>query len=287
MPDIKNYAHVLTEALPFIRRYEGKTVVVKYGGNAMTEPHLKDSFASDMVLMKKVGINPVIVHGGGPQINETLNNQGIVSRFENGMRVTDEKTMQIVEMVLGGSVNKEIVSNLNKHGGYGVGLTGKDAGLIKASKMQVLDKDGNLVDIGFVGEVEEINSNLVEVLESHRFIPVIAPIGSDDNGVTYNINADIVAGELAAKLNAERLLLLTNTPGVQNDQGELISELSQQETQKLIDDKVISGGMLPKVQCALDAVEKGVKGAVILDGRVEHAALLEIFSDQGVGTIFV
>ncbi len=282
----EDFARVLTEALPYIRRYQGKTVVIKYGGNAMVDETLKNGFARDVVLMKLVGINPVVVHGGGPQISELLDRVGKTSEFINGLRVTDSETMDIVEMVLGGAVNKEIVNLINKNGGYAVGLTGKDGGLIKARQLKVC-ADGNEtpIDIGHVGEIVDIDSRLVEVLESHRFIPVIAPIGVDESGQTFNINADSVAGEIAIKLGAQRLMLLTNTPGVLDAQGELIRELDQQATTDLIDRGVIAGGMLPKIECALHAVSNGVQAATILDGRTEHVTLLEIFSDKGNGTM--
>ncbi len=282
----EEFARVLTEGLPYIRRYQGKTIVIKYGGNAMVDENLKSSFARDVVLMKLVGINPVVVHGGGPQISELLERVGKTSEFINGLRVTDSETMDIVEMVLGGAVNKEIVNLINKNGGYAVGLTGKDGGLIKARQLKVPGQENDApIDIGHVGEIVEIDSRLVEVLESHRFIPVIAPIGVDESGRTYNINADSVAGEIAIKLKAERLMLLTNTPGVLDAEGELIRELNQQTTNQLIDQTVIAGGMLPKIECALNAVSNGVQASTILDGRTEHVTLLEIFSDKGNGTM--
>ena len=282
----EDFARVLTEALPYIRRYEGKTVVIKYGGNAMVDENLKNGFARDVVLMKLVGINPVVVHGGGPQISQLLERVGKTSEFINGLRVTDSETMDIVEMVLGGAVNKEIVNLINQNGGYAVGLTGKDGGLIKARQLKVSgDIDNEQIDIGHVGEIVDIDSRLVEVLESHRFIPVIAPIGVDEAGQTFNINADSVAGEIAIKLNAQRLMLLTNTPGVLDSQGKLIRELDQSATNDLIQQGVIAGGMLPKMECALNAIDKGVGGSIILDGRIEHVTLLEIFSDKGIGTI--
>ena len=281
----EEFASVLTEALPYIRRYEGKTVVIKYGGNAMVDENLKNRFARDVVLMKLVGINPVVIHGGGPQISQLLERVGKESKFINGLRVTDSETMDIVEMVLGGLVNKEIVNLINSNGGYAVGLTGKDGGLIKARQLKVNAEQGSdLVDIGHVGEITGVDSRLIEVLESHRFIPVIAPIGVDSQGKTYNINADSVAGAIAVKLNAERLMLLTNTPGVLDAKGKLIRELDRQSVDKLIQASVIGGGMLPKIECALDAVKNGVKGSIILDGRIENVTLLEIFSDKGVGT---
>ena len=282
----EDFARVLTEGLPYIRRYQGKTIVIKYGGNAMADETLKNNFARDVVLMKLVGINPVVVHGGGPQISELLERVGKTSEFINGLRVTDSETMDIVEMVLGGAVNKEIVNLINKNGGYAVGLTGKDGGLIKARQLKVPGQENDTpIDIGHVGEIVEIDSRLVEVLESHRFIPVIAPIGVDDSGRTFNINADSVAGQIAIKLKAERLMLLTNTPGVLNAEGELIPELDQKSVSELIDQGVIAGGMLPKIECALNAVGNGVQACTILDGRTEHVTLLEIFSDKGNGTM--
>ena len=281
----EEFASVLNEALPYIRRYQGKTVVIKYGGNAMVDENLKNRFARDVVLMKLVGINPVVVHGGGPQISQLLERVGKKSEFINGLRVTDSETMDIVEMVLGGAVNKEIVNLINKNGGYAVGLTGKDGGLIKARQLKVNSHDGaDEIDIGHVGEIVKVDSRLVEVLESHRFIPVIAPIGVDDQGLTYNINADSVASAIAVTLAAERLMLLTNTPGVLDAEGELIRELDRPAVDALISAEVIAGGMLPKIECALDAVKQGVKGSIILDGRIENVTLLEIFSDKGVGT---
>ena len=281
----EEFASVLNEALPYIRRYEGKTVVIKYGGNAMVDENLKNRFARDVVLMKLVGINPVVVHGGGPQISQLLERVGKESRFINGLRVTDSETMDIVEMVLGGLVNKEIVNLINKNGGYAVGLTGKDGGQIKARQLKVNNELGNdQIDIGHVGEIIDVDSRLIEVLESHRFIPVIAPIGVDDQGLTYNINADSVAGAIAVKLKAQRLMLLTNTPGVLDGNGQLIRELDRPTVDELIKTEVIGGGMLPKIECALDAVKQGVKGSIILDGRIENVTLLEIFSDKGVGT---
>jgi acetylglutamate kinase len=282
-------AHVLTEALPYIQRFRGKTVVVKYGGNAMTEDHLKHSFARDIVLMKLVGINPVVVHGGGPQIGRLLERMGKESRFIAGMRVTDAETMDVVEMVLGGSVNKEIVNLLNGKGGRAVGLTGKDGDLIRARKMTVPKPDAadpsELVDIGYVGEVASIDASVVEMLDRSDFIPVIAPIGVGDDGRSYNINADLVAGKLAEVLKAEKLILLTNTAGVLDREGGLLTGLDARRVQALIADGTIHGGMLPKIGCALDAVQAGVCSAHIIDGRVQHAVLLELFTDQGVGTL--
>jgi len=283
-------AQILTEALPYLRRFRRKTVVVKYGGNAMVDENLKRSFARDIVLMKLVGINPVVVHGGGPQINQLLDKIGKQSQFIKGMRVTDRETMDVVEMVLGGLVNKEIVTLINQHGGRAVGLTGKDGGLIRARKLMIRDDDPALkapeiIDIGHVGEVESVDPEVVALLESGEFIPVIAPIGVDADGQTYNINADVVAGTLSRTLAAEKLILLTNTPGVLDEQGNVLTGLNAREVDRLIGDGVIKGGMLPKVNCALDAVKSGVRSAHIIDGRVEHALLLEIFTDEGVGTL--
>lgn len=283
-------ARVLAEALPYIQRFSGKTVVIKYGGNAMVDETLKAGFARDIVLLKLVGINPVVVHGGGPQINQLLARIGKKSEFVQGMRVTDRETMDVVEMVLGGLVNKEIVNLINRHGGRAVGLTGKDGGLIRAKRMVLrqddpLLKKSEIVDIGHVGEVEAIDPRLVAVLDEERFIPVVAPIGVGEDGHTYNINADTVAGKLAITLGAEKLMLLTNTAGVLDKEGKVVRALDAARTRELIEDGTIGGGMLPKVRCALDAVASGVRSAHIVDGRVEHAVLLEIFTDQGVGTL--
>jgi acetylglutamate kinase len=280
----QDIAHVLTEALPYIRRFAGKTVVIKYGGNAMEREELKSSFARDVVLMKLVGLNPVIVHGGGPQIDELLAKLGKGREFIDGMRVTDAETMKVVEMVLGGQVNKEIVSLINHHGGRAIGLTGKDDGLIRARKLEVF-KNGRPVDLGFVGEVASIRPESIRHLEEGGFIPVIAPIGVDDDGRSYNINADLVAGKLATVLKAEKLILLTNTAGVMDTAQKVLTGLTYQQVDALIADGTISGGMLPKISCALDAVKSGVKTAHIIDGRVEHAVLLELFTDAGVGTL--
>ena len=280
--EAKQIAHILTEALPYIQRYSGKTIVIKYGGNAMTDETLKRNFAHDVVLLKQVGINPVIVHGGGPQIGNMLDKIGKESTFIDGMRVTDTETMEVVEMVLGGSVNKQIVNNINNAGGKAVGLTGKDGKLIIAEKLMLDDASK---DLGHVGKVKKINPNIVELLDSEKFIPIIAPIGVGENGETYNINADVVAGEIAAVLGAERLLLLTNTSGVLDKEGELLTGLNKSDVQKLTDDGTIQGGMLPKIQCALDAVDAGTDSSCIIDGRVPHAVLLELLTDQGVGTL--
>jgi acetylglutamate kinase len=280
-------ARVLAEALPYIRRFTGKTVVVKYGGNAMLDEKLKDGFARDVVLMKHVGINPVVVHGGGPQIGSLLERLGKESRFIDGLRVTDSETMDVVEMVLGGQVNKEIVNLLNGHGGRAVGLTGKDGDLIRARKLQGSVRGGSseLPDYGQVGEVHSIDASVVNMLVQDRFIPVIAPIGVGEDGLSYNINADMVAGKMAETLCAEKLVLLTNTEGLLDKAGELITSLGVREVDTLIADGTISGGMLPKVRCALDAVHAGVGSATILDGRVEHAVLLEMFTESGIGTM--
>lgn len=283
-------ARVLTEALPYIKRFHGKTVVIKYGGNAMVADDLKRAFARDIVMMKLVGINPVIVHGGGPQIGQLLQRMGKKSEFVQGMRVTDRETMDVVEMVLVGSVNKDIVNLINQSGGKAVGLSGKDGGLIRARKLMlkresVNDEPGETIDIGLVGEVEGIDPKIVALLDNAEFIPVIAPVGVGENGETYNINADVVAGKLAITLQAEKFILLTNTAGVLDKEGKLLTGLSIKDVNALIADGTIHGGMRPKVTYALDAVQSGVKTAHIIDGRVPHAVLLEIFTDQGVGTL--
>lgn len=284
-------AQILAEALPYIQRFQGRTIVIKYGGNAMVDDALKKGFARDVVLMKLVGMNPVIVHGGGPQIGDLLKRIGKESTFVEGMRVTDAETMDVVEMVLGGLVNKEIVSLINQHGGKAVGLSGKDGGLIRARKM-VLKKSGDdaslpseIVDIGHVGEVESIDPELVALLDSKDFIPVVAPIGVGSDGQAYNINADVVAGKLAVTLGAEKLVMMTNTTGVLDKQGHLLTGITAREVDELVKDGTIAGGMLPKVNCALDAVKSGVRSAHIIDGRVAHALILEIFTDEGVGTL--
>ncbi len=282
-------AKVLAEALPYIRRFRGRTLVLKYGGHAMTDETLKRGFARDVVLMKLVGMNPVIVHGGGPRIRELLDRLGKTSEFVDGMRVTDGETMDVVEMVLGGLVNKEIVNLLNQQGGSAVGLTGKDGGLIDARRLTITRhrpelEEPEVIDLGQVGEIRRIDTAVVDLLVEADFIPVIAPIGSDAQGHSYNINADVVAGRLAEALRAEKLILLTNTPGVLDAEGELISELDIREAQRLVEQGVISQGMLPKVRCALEAVRGGVRTATITDGRVEHAVLLEVLTDAGVGT---
>ena len=280
-------AQVLTEALPYIQQFHGHTVVIKYGGNAMIDEQLKNKFARDVVLMKLVGINPIIVHGGGPQIGDLLNKLGIESKFVSGMRITDADTMDVVQMVLGGLVNKEIVSLINTHGGRAVGITGKDGGLLKARKLstQAIDADTEeTIDIGQVGEITEVNVDVLETLTGSQFIPIIAPIGVGDDGESYNINADIVAGKVAEALSASKLVLLTNTPGILDAQHKTLSGLSKADVEALISKGVINEGMLPKVECALSAVSSGVSSVQIIDGRVPHALLLEIFTDSGVGT---
>lgn len=284
-------SRVLTEALPYIRRFHGTTVVIKYGGNAMTEAALKDSFAADVVLMKLVGINPVVVHGGGPQIGELLSRLNIESKFVNGMRVTDSATMDVVQMVLGGLVNPEIVSLINTHGGRAVGVTGKDGDLIQAEKMPMTSASNDagasapeIIDIGHVGSITNVQVDVLDTLVQSEFIPVIAPVGVGKDGESFNINADIVAGAVAQALGAEKLVLLTNTPGILNAEKETISSLEKNEVEALIADGTISEGMLPKVDCALDAVTGGVDSVTIVDGRVPHALLLEVFTDSGVGT---
>jgi len=283
-------AQVLTEALPYIQRFSGKTLVIKYGGNAMVDEDLKNSFARDVVLLKAVGINPIIVHGGGPQIGQLLERVGKESRFVGGMRVTDSETMDMVEMVLGGQVNKSIVSLINNHGGRAVGLTGKDGGMIQAEKLHISPDDSSVnqaeaVDLGHVGQVKNIDTSVVDMLVNSDFIPVIAPIGVGESGRSYNINADLVAGKLAEVLKAEKLILLTNTAGLLDKNGDLLTGLDAKQVNALIDDGVIYGGMLPKIACALEAVNAGVSSAHIIDGRVQHAVLLEMFTDEGVGTL--
>jgi len=283
-------ARVLAKALPYIQRFSGKTLVVKFGGNAMIDEQLKRSFARDIVLMKLVGINPVVVHGGGPQIGQLLKALNIESSFVDGMRVTDSKTMDVVEMVLGASVNKEIVSLINHAGGKAIGITGKDGQLLLARKLNVTRQTPEMsvpeiIDIGHVGEVAGVNVAVINTLTAGDFIPVIAPIGVDREGNSYNINADLVAGKIAEVLMAEKLLLLTNVAGLQDRQGNVLTGLSTVQVDRLIADGTIYGGMLPKIQCALDAVKSGVRSAHIIDGRVDHAVLLEIFTDEGVGTL--
>lgn len=283
----KDKAKILAEALPYIRCFHGKTIVIKYGGNAMIEENLKTGFARDVVLLKLVGMNPVIVHGGGPQIDDMLKRVGKQGEFIQGMRVTDAETMDVVEMVLGGLVNKNIVSLINRQGGQAVGLTGKDGAFIRAKKLLMADnqKAGEWLNIGQVGEIESIDPSLIALLDTQKFIPVIAPIGVGEDGESYNINADVVAGKLAEILQAEKLILLSNIPGVLDKEGNLLTGLTAQRVDELFVDGTISGGMLPKIASALDAVKKGVKSCHIIDGRVEHALLLEILTDQGVGTL--
>jgi len=288
--DAHQIAKVLSEALPYIQRFHGKTLVIKYGGNAMVDDRLKSGFARDIVLMKTVGMNPVVVHGGGPQIGNMLEQIGKESTFVEGMRVTDSETMDVVEMVLGGLVNKEIVNLINQHGGKAVGLTGKDGGLIRARKLTFERQDPEMnapeiIDIGHVGEVAAIDPAVLRMLENSDFIPVIAPIGVGEDGQSYNINADLVASKLASTLQAEKLILLTNTAGVLDKDGELLTGLKADRVAQLIADGTIHGGMLPKIRCALDAVQAGVNTAQIIDGRVAHAVLLEVLTDAGVGTL--
>lgn len=276
-------ASVLNEALPYLQRYSGQTVVIKYGGNAMTDKKLQRSFAKNVVMMKQVGINPVVVHGGGPQIGQMLERLSIESKFIDGMRVTDEATMSVVEMVLGGSVNKAIVSLLNQVGGRAIGLTGKDADLIQATPLTLPGRPADA--LGFVGEVASVNTTVLNKLTADDIIPVIAPIGTDKFGASYNINADLVASSIAIALNASRLLLLTNTPGILDSDGQLVTGLTPDDIVALIANGTLHGGMLPKVQCAVDAVAAGVRSVVIIDGRVEHAVLLELFTSEGIGTL--
>ena len=283
-------ANILTEALPYIQRFNGKTIVIKYGGNAMVDDNLKNGFARDVVLMKSVGMNPVVVHGGGPQIGDLLSRVGKESKFVEGMRVTDSETMDVVEMVLGGQVNKEIVNLINRNGGSAVGLTGKDGDLIHAKRLVFKRTDPEMeapeiIDIGHVGEVDSIDKSIINTLVQGDFIPVIAPIGVGKDGQSYNINADLVAGKMAEILAAEKLIMLTNTAGLLDAGGEILTGLSITDVNKLVDEGVIHSGMLPKIHAAVDAVNGGVKNAHIIDGRVEHAVLLEIFTDQGVGTL--
>lgn len=284
-------ADVLSKALPYIQRFTGKTIVIKYGGNAMIDEDLKNSFARDIVMMKLVGINPVVVHGGGPQIGELLNKLNIDSQFIDGMRVTDSKTMDVVQMVLGGLVNKDIVSLINRNGGRAVGLTGKDADLIRARKLKAVrassaeNQAPEIIDIGLVGEVEQVNVDVLDMLVQGDFIPVIAPVGVGPDGMSYNINADLVAGKVAEALQAEKLILLTNISGLMDKQGKVLTGLTTEQVNALIADGTIYGGMLPKIRCALDAVKAGVTSAHIIDGRVAHVTLLEIFTDEGVGTL--
>lgn len=291
MVTIQERAQVLIEALPYIREFYGKRLVVKYGGHAMVKEDLKRSFAMDVVLMKYIGMNPVIVHGGGPQIGELMERLGKVPHFVQGMRVTDAETMDIVEMVLGGKINKEIVGLINQHGGRAIGLSGKDGGLIKASRLKVRqpgdNDDAQLIDIGLVGKVDAIHSHIIQVLDSSGYIPIIAPVGVGDTGEPYNINADLVAGEVAAALKAEKLIVLTDVEGILDEQKTLISSLKRTDIPKLIEQGVISEGMLPKVEACLTALEGGVRKAHIIDGRQDHALLLEVFTNRGIGTEIV
>jgi acetylglutamate kinase len=285
-----NIAQILSEALPYIQRFTNKTIVIKYGGSAMTDESLKQGFARDIVLMKLVGLNPIVVHGGGPQIGAVLKELGIESKFIDGMRVTDSKTMDVVQMVLGGLVNQDIVSLINQNGGRAVGLTGKDASLISAKKMVIRRaspevQTPEIIDIGHVGEVVKINREVLDLIVESDIIPVIAPIGVGKDYETYNINADLVAGKLAEELKAEKLILLTDVPGLMDKQGKLLTGLSTIEVDHLIEDGTVSGGMLPKIQCALSAVNNGVTASQIIDGRVAHAVLLEVLTDEGVGTL--
>ncbi|MFO7576634.1 MAG: acetylglutamate kinase [Pelovirga sp.] len=289
MEELIAKAKVLMEALPWIRNFYGTTIVIKYGGHAMVDERLRESFARDVILMKYIGLNPVVVHGGGPQIGKVLEAMKIESHFVQGMRVTDSATMDVVEMVLGGKVNKEIVSNINRHGGKAVGITGKDGGLIRARKLEMtaVNPDSltpEIIDIGMVGEVEQVDPAIIEALKQHNFIPVIAPIGGGLEGETYNINADLVAGKIAGALAAEKLILLTDVEGVKDKQGRLISTIDIRRVPDLINNGTISGGMIPKVNCCVEAIEEGVAKTHIIDGRMEHACLLEIFTDKGIGT---
>ncbi|MBU3560980.1 acetylglutamate kinase [Polynucleobacter hallstattensis] len=280
-------AEILAEALPYIRAYHGKTIVIKYGGNAMVEERLKESFARDVILLKLVGMNPVVVHGGGPQIDEALKKIGKTGTFIQGMRVTDEETMEVVEWVLGGEVQQDIVMLINHFGGQAVGLTGKDGGLIRAKKMLVADekKPGGTIDLGFVGEIDTINPAVVKALQDDAFIPVISPIGFSEEGQAYNINADLVAGKMAEILHAEKLVMMTNIPGVMDKSGKLLTDLTAREIDSLFADGTISGGMLPKISSALDAAKSGVNSVHIIDGRIEHSLLLEILTEQAFGTM--
>jgi acetylglutamate kinase len=284
-PQAAEKARILAEALPYIQRFHGRTIVVKYGGNAMTDAGLKADFAHDVVLLKLVGMNPVVVHGGGPQIEEMLSRLGKKGEFVQGMRVTDRETMDVVEMVLGGQVNKEVVELVNQAGGKAVGLTGQDGAFIRAKKMLLSSKENGHVDIGQVGEVESIDPAVISALEQGGFIPVVAPIGTGADGTTYNINADLVAGKLAEILRAEKLVVMTNTPGVLDKDGKLLTGLTPKKIDELVAKGVISGGMLPKIGSALDAARNGVRSVHIIDGRIPHALLLEVLTDQGVGTL--
>ena len=283
--DAEQFARVLTESLPYIQRFTGKTIIIKFGGNAMTDPALHESFARDVVLMKLVGMRPIVVHGGGPQIGKLLERVGIETRLVGGMRVTNEETVEVVEMVLGGSVNKEIVNSIHRNGGRAVGITGKDGELLRAKSLSQSQDSSGMEDIGLVGEVESVDTDILTMLANSDYIPVIAPVAGSIDGHTYNINADLVAGKLAEVLKAEKLILLTNVPGLLDADGATLTGLSTAHVEDLIDKAVITGGMLPKVTCAMDAVRGGVTSAHIIDGRVPHATLLEIFSDEGIGTL--
>ena len=287
--NVNQTASVLIEALPYIQKFHGKTIVIKYGGNAMIDEDLKESFARDIVLMKLIGINPIIVHGGGPQINNLLDQLNIESKFVDGIRVTDKKTMEVVQMVLGGLVNKEIVTQLCAAGGKAIGITGKDGNLIRAKKLQLNkgDSGSKPIDVGLVGEIESVDTDILRNLSDNNAIPVIAPIGMGVNGESYNINADTVAGKVAEYLKAEKLVLLTNTSGVLNESDEVLSVLSRNQVEALIESKLISEGMIPKVECAISAVENGVNSVQIVDGRISHCLLLELFTDSGIGTQIV
>ncbi|CAN2046636.1 Acetylglutamate kinase [Candidatus Magnetomoraceae bacterium gMMP-13] len=282
-------ADILIEALPYIRRFSGMTIVIKYGGHAMVDEQLKEDFARDITLMKFIGLNPVVVHGGGPQINQVLDKMGITSRFIRGMRVTDQSTMEVVEMVLGGMVNKSIVNQINQQGGKAVGLTGKDGGLLLAEKMQFVyqedeSKPPEILDPGMVGKVIEVNPEIIETLTKKNFIPIIAPVGVGESGETYNINADLVASKIAAALSARRLIFITDVDGVMDDSGELISSMNVSSIKEMINNNIISGGMIPKVECALNALKDGVQKAHIINGKKRHSVLLELFTDSGIGT---
>lgn len=280
-------AKILTQALPFIKRYHGKTIVIKYGGSAMTDQKIKEQFIQDVVLMKFVGINPVVVHGGGPEINAMLEKIGKESKFVEGNRVTDLETVEIVEMILSGKVNKDLVSNINRHGGRAIGLSGKDDNMILVEK-KFIEKDGEVIDIGYVGEIKEINTDIIDMLDFNNYIPVISTIGVDKEGQTYNINADYVAGEIAGKIKADRLIFLTDVDGIMQDHTNketLISDITRKEVEILIEDGTISGGMLPKVETCLHALKKGVENVIILNGKIEHSILLELFTEEGAGTL--
>ncbi|MGD2151547.1 MAG: acetylglutamate kinase [Desulfobacterales bacterium] len=284
-----NVADILIEALPYIRRFYGMTVVVKYGGHAMVDEQLKEDFARDITLMKFTGLNPVIVHGGGPQINSVLDRMGMDSRFVKGMRLTDEATMDVVEMVLGGKVNKDIVAQINQQGGKAVGLSGKDGGLIRARKLHIVyqednDKPPEIIDPGLVGEVTHVNPSIIDTLTQQDFIPIIAPVGAGESGETYNINADLVASSIAIALSAGRLILLTDVDGVLDSSGSLISSISAENIHQMVEEKIISGGMIPKIECALEALKNGVEKVHIINGNKRHALLLELFTDKGIGT---